>query len=491
MPVKIYNTASKMVEHVVPRKHGELSVYACGPTVYSYAHIGNFRSFIAADLLVRTAKRAGYKVSYVSNITDVGHLTVDDLADAAGVDKLASAFEGQKNFQNIYDLARHYTSALTEDWQRLRLLEPMVRPRASEHVAEQIESIQRLLFDGYAYETSKGVYFEVSKFERYGALSGNDGDDLLGGSRDLVQDPEKKSARDFALWKKDNKHLMRWQSPFGWGYPGWHIECSAMAMKYLGEQIDIHTGGEDNKFPHHECEIAQSEALTGKTFAAYWLHTAHLLVDGKRMSKRSGNFFTVRDIIDKGVQPMALRLALIASRYRDQLNFTWGSLEAFGKVEVRLREARDKVLLHTNGNAAENLSDLQALNDTIVEIDNSMRNDLNTPEALAALNSGLRYINSNLDKMSDNELLASANWFDQVDDALGIIDTSDFRPVSMSGDQSSNEIIETFIQVRCSAKEKGNYELADAIRSALIAAGIELIDTTVGTEWKVKRQFKK
>lgn len=340
--LSLYNTLSRTLEPVVPQEPGLLKFYSCGPTVYSFAHIGNFRTFLTADLIVRTAEALGLKVQYVSNITDVGHLTQDDVADAGGEDKMAKALRSKEGaaFANVYDLARHYADALLHDWQRLGLKHPQVRPRATEHVTDQIEAIERLIASGHAYVTSQAVYFSVQAFPTYGRLSGNTLDTTTREAvREIVIDPEKRDPRDFALWKRDDQHLMQWYSPFGRGFPGWHIECSVMARRYLGDTLDIHAGGEDLIFPHHECEIAQSEALTGKPFAKYWVHTRFLQVEGEKMSKSKGNFFTVRDLVDdQGIDPMALRYALISGQYRKPLNFTRKHLQDSARIVERYRE---------------------------------------------------------------------------------------------------------------------------------------------------------
>ena len=251
----LYNTLTHEVEPVETIEPGHLRFYSCGPTVYTYAHIGNFRSFLTADLIVRTAKAIGWDTTFVSNVTDVGHLTQDDLVDPSGEDKMANALEREgERFANIYDLARFYTEALITDWHALNLREPDVRPRATEHVTHQIKAVEQLVDKGHAYETEQGIYFSVESFPEYGKLSGNrSADDLEAGVREeLIDDPDKRDPRDFALWKKDPDHLMQWHSPWGWGFPGWHIECSVMSMEYLGDHFDLHTGGEDLIFPHHE-----------------------------------------------------------------------------------------------------------------------------------------------------------------------------------------------------------------------------------------------
>ncbi|MDK3157575.1 hypothetical protein QPK87_13465 [Kamptonema cortianum] len=281
----LYDTLSRKVKPLQTVEPGHLRFYSCGPTVYNYAHIGNFRTFLTSDLIVRTAEAIGWRVTYVSNITDVGHLTQDDLADAGGDDKMASALKSKEGeqFANIWDLARFYADAFESDWRKLNLKEPTIRPRATDHMREQIVEIQQLIESGNAYETPTGVYFSVDSFSEYGKLSGNrDRENLQVGVRDVVKDDNKKNPADFALWKKDDKHLMQWYSPWGWGFPGWHIECSAMARKYLGDTIDLHGGGEDLKFPHHECEIAQSESSSGKPFSNHWLHVTFLQVEGEK-----------------------------------------------------------------------------------------------------------------------------------------------------------------------------------------------------------------
>ncbi|MCH8959938.1 MAG: cysteine--tRNA ligase, partial [Bacteroidetes bacterium] len=294
---QLYNSLTRRVESLDLLEPGHLRFYACGPTVYSYAHIGNFRSFLTADLILRTAQAIGWETTYVSNVTDVGHLTEDDYADAGGEDRMVKALrskEGER-FANVWDLARYYTEVLLEDWHLLNLREPDVRPRATEHVMQQIKAVEQLLEKGHAYETAQGIYFSVESFPDYGKLSGNTASDQLEeGGRDLVHDAEKHNPRDFALWKKDPTHLMQWHSPWGWGFPGWHIECSVMSMTYLGEQFDLHTGGEDNIFPHHECEIAQAESMTGRPWVRHWVHTRFLQVEGEKMAKSAGNFYTLR-----------------------------------------------------------------------------------------------------------------------------------------------------------------------------------------------------
>ncbi|MDX1532249.1 MAG: cysteine--tRNA ligase, partial [Rhodothermales bacterium] len=415
--LRLTNTLTRDVEALRPAQtdadgHPHLRVYTCGPTVYSLAHIGNFRTFLTSDLLLRTARALGWRTTHVSNVTDVGHLTDDDFADAQGQDKMAKALEREgTRFANVWDLARFYTDALLEDWRALNLLEPDVRPRATEHVREQIQAIEHLIARGHAYETADGVYFHVPSFPDYGRLSGNtDADALEAGAaaatRDLVQDEGKRDPRDFALWKKDPGHLMQWHSPFaegpaaGWGFPGWHIECSVMAMKYLGETLDVHAGGEDLVFPHHECEIAQAESLTGQPFARHWMHTRFLLVEGERMAKSAGNFFTVRDLIapesegGRGLDPLALRWALMAAHYRKPLDFTEQGLKTAQKHVRKLRLAYEQALplAEARDNGQERDGDralAEALDAAYADALAGLCDDLNTPRALAAVLAGV------------------------------------------------------------------------------------------------------
>ncbi|TAJ09741.1 MAG: cysteine--tRNA ligase, partial [Planctomycetota bacterium] len=323
MSFQVYNTLTKQKEEFRPLEPGVVRMYNCGPTVYSRAHIGNMRTFLLADLLRRWLELAGYDVRQVMNITDVGHLTDDDAGE--GEDKIEAQARREK--KDPWAISKHYADLFKADLAKLSFRPPHVHPHASEHVPEMLEMIDGLLASGHAYVAGEDVYFDVAKFPRYGRLSGNRVAELEAGSRIAVRE-EKRNPEDFALWKSDAAHLMKWKSRFGeHGFPGWHIECSAMSRKHLGEQLDIHTGGEDNIFPHHECEIAQSEAFSGKPFARYWMHARFLQVDGGKMSKRLGNCYSLDDVVAKGYEPRHLRYCLIRGHYRQPLNFTWGILE--------------------------------------------------------------------------------------------------------------------------------------------------------------------
>lgn len=483
---KLYDTMTRTVKPLRPIEPGVLTFYSCGPTVYSFAHIGNFRTFLTADLIVRTAEALGWKVKYVSNITDVGHLTQDDIADAGGEDKMEKALKSKEGaqFQNIWDLARYYADAFVEDWQRLRLREPMVRPRATEHMREQIEAVQELIDRGHAYATPTGVYFRLSSFPEHGKLSGNvDKEQLQVGVRDVVVDENKEHPGDFALWKSDQKHLMQWFSPWGWGFPGWHIECSAMAMKYLGTTLDLHAGGEDLVFPHHESEIAQSECLTGKVFANHWIHTRFLQVNGEKMSKSKGNYFTVRDLVEeRQADPVALRLALIAVPYGKPLNFTLQGLADATKNVERFRECRRLVAaaLERPAGGEVDLSDLDRLADEAL---GAMLDDLNTSVAIAKALEGTSVIFRESASLGGESARRAQAYLDRIDDLLGI------APSIEEGkkDEAPFEAeLQADIEKRIELKAAKDFAGADAIRMKWLERGIELRDTPEGTVWKKK-----
>jgi len=287
MSLSLFNSLTRRIDPFEPLDPPRVRIYNCGPTVYSHAHIGNFASFIMADLLRRYLEYSGYQVTQVMNITDVGHMTDDEIADGGGEDKLEK--KARQERKDPWQIARQYEEAFQRDREILNVLPAHHFPRATEHIPEMIALIEELLRKGLAYEAGDQVYFEISRFPRYGILSGNSPEELQAGAR-VEEDPHKRNPLDFCLWKRDPKHIMQWDSPWGRGFPGWHIECSAMSRKYLGEVFDIHTGGEDNIFPHHDCEIAQSSGGEDRIFARFWLHRRHILVNNRKMSKREGNF---------------------------------------------------------------------------------------------------------------------------------------------------------------------------------------------------------
>ena len=488
---RLYDTMTRQVKPLELLEPGHLRFYSCGPTVYSYAHIGNFRTFLTADLVIRTAKAIGIRVSYVSNITDVGHLTQDNVADAAGEDKMAKALQSKEGeqFNNVWELAEYYEDAFLEDWARLNLIEPNVRPRATQHMREQIVAAEQLIAQGNAYETPTGVYFNVESFPGYGKLSGNTQDNLRKAVREVVLDDNKREQADFALWKKDDKHLMQWYSPFGWGFPGWHLECSVMARMYLGDTLDLHAGGEDLIFPHHECEIAQSEALTGKPFSNHWIHTRFLQVNGEKMSKSLGNFYTVRSLIEKGADPLAIRYALISGVYTKPLNFTDQSLsDAMGNIERYRRSDAAVAAGLEAGRAGEDVLGA-ALDDLYEQALDAMTNDLNTSIALAKALEGTRVILREAESMSLASAESGKRYLDRINDLLGIVRAereSDCKPIEATKPQVDEARIEQLIIDRSEAKKAKNFALADQIRKDLDIEGIELRDTPEGTVWVLK-----
>lgn len=486
--LKLYNTLHKSVQTVKLIESGHLRMYSCGPTVYSYAHIGNFRTFLTADLLYRTALALGWKVTYVSNITDVGHLTEDDIADAGGEDKMAKALKSKEgeHFANVWDLARFYTEIFEADWQSMNMLQPTVRPRATEHMRGQILAIEKLIASGFAYETEDAVYFHVPSFEGYGKLSGNqNAEDLAEGVREIVIDSNKKDPRDFALWKKDDKHLMQWFSPFGWGFPGWHLECSVMAQSYLGDTIDVHAGGEDLIFPHHECEIAQSEALTGKTFSNYWMHTRFLMVEGEKMAKSKGNFFKLKDLIapesegGKGIDPMVLRYALISGQYGKNLNFTFENVKASAKILSRYQDTFAKIQQQSPAPPSDGADWITPkLADNYQQVLGAMCNDLNTPEALAKALDGLKLIGAQVDKMTQIQLRAAQEWFEKIAQLLGFLRFS--NPEEASSDAQLVQAQALAIELDAARAQK-DFDTADALRTQIQEMGYAVKTTKDGT----------
>ena len=502
---RLTNTLTRQIETVEPAAFAPdgrplLRFYSCGPTVYSTAHIGNFRTFLTADLVVRTADALGWDVRYVSNVTDVGHLTEDDIADAQGEDRMQKALASKEGarFANVWDLARHYTEALVADWRSLGLREPDVRPRATEHVREQIRAVEALLASGHAYETADGVYFHVPSFPAYGALSGNtDADALVVDARGTVQDDGKRDPRDFALWKKDESeagagHLMQWFSPFGWGFPGWHLECSVMAQQYLGETIDLHGGGEDLRFPHHECEIAQAEALSGKPFSRYWIHTRFLQVEGEKMAKRTGNFLTVHDLISPEADggraewgaphdPLALRLALISGHYARPFNLTRKALDDAAKNIRRYAEALAAVDAAA-GDGPDTLA--EPLAHAGDEMLSAMADDLNTPLALAAAYRGAGAIVAAAREggLSGASGASGGAFLDRVQALLGVV-RSDVPVLPAVLDDGLAAEVETLLAERADARDAKDWPRADALRARLDALGVVVMDTPAGPTW--------
>ena len=465
MPFRIHNTLTKCKEDFAPLDPPKVTMYNCGPTVYDYATIGNFRSFLLSDLLRRYLEYKGFEVTQVMNITDVGHLT-EDAED--GTDKLEVSAAKLK--KDPWQIARFYEEVFFEDIDALRLRRAHHYPRATEHVTEMIEMIKTLLDRGFAYESNHCVYYDISKFHGYGVLSGNTMGELNPGARVEVN-PDKKDPRDFALWITDEKHLMKWNSPWGIGYPYWHVECSAMAMKYLGDTIDIHTGGEDNIFPHHECEIAQSYGATGKPFSKYWMHVRFLLVDGKKMSKSLGNFYTLRDLLQKGFSARAIRYLLLGTHYGKPLNFTLDGIAAAGAELQRLDDF--VVRMKESTGEGSNEAAREAIARAGRDFEDALDDDLETSGARAAVFQMVRDLNK-MD-VSHSDGLAAVEQLMKFDQVFGVLDWPK---------QDIDKDIETLIEQRQQARKDKDFARADKIRDDLMAMGIVLEDTPQGVRWK-------
>jgi cysteinyl-tRNA synthetase len=464
-------------------------MYNCGPTVYADQQIGNYRNYTCWDVLRRALLLGGYEVRQVINITDVGHLTDDDAADATGEDKL----EGAAKRENLraYDIARKYEARYRDDRRKLNMLEPEFWPRATEHVPEMIAHIEELIRRGYAYPTPAGnVYFEVAKFPAYGRLSGNRVEALDAGARVEVLE-EKRHPADFALWKRDEKHQMQWDSPWGRGFPGWHIECSAMARKYLGDEIDIHTGGEDNAFPHHECEIAQSEAVTGKPFVRFWLHCRFLLVDGAKMGKSKGNWYLVEDVEKRGWSMRALRYLLLSAHYRAPMNFTWEALEGAQRaVESLQAMERGIVVDESRPDRTEVASACDAAGERFLA---GLRDDLNISAALSVVHEFKSWVNRS-GPFSASDVQRVEARLDAFDSVLGLeLDRvrhpPNVGPVNVMTSESIDDLVNTryaidrLVKERDEARKARDFARADAIRKELDAKGIVLEDTPQGVRW--------
>ena len=495
MDIRFYNTLTNREEIFEPLDPPNVAMYSCGPTVYDFAHIGNFKSFLFSDVLRRFLELAGYNVTHVMNITDVGHMTDDDVADATGEDKIAVAARKLKeekksgklpddvalNPDDPYQVAQYFTDAFVEDARLLGIKVahdyPRNMPRPTEHIDAIQVMIQKLLDKGHAYIADDGVvYFSVESFPEYGRLSGNDLDQLIVGSGGRVLEEHqaiKRNPADFFLWKPDPSHIMKWPSPWGEGYPGWHIECSAMAMKMLRrEVIDIHTGGEDNIFPHHECEIAQSRCATGHLhFARYWIHSRYLMAEGEKMSKSKGNFFTVRDVLEgkvtgRPVHPLVLRYELIKTHYRTQTNFTKKGVQDSASAVQKFHEFGQGLAQAANGNATEVGSDHPVVADFL----SALSSDLNISAALAVVHN---WMGQEVGDPSE-----ALDVFGKINSVLGIADLSGLVKTESSDETDTSEAICKQID---EARISKDYDTADRLRQELIDAGYEVRTAPEGT----------
>ncbi|MBL7160582.1 MAG: cysteine--tRNA ligase [Candidatus Aenigmarchaeota archaeon] len=476
MVLKLHNTLTKKKEIFKPLSNKEVRMYNCGPTCYSYAHIGNFRAFLMADLLRRWLEWKGFQVKQVMNITDVGHMTVDDSLEGGGEDKIEKS--ARERGMSPEEVADFYTMAFFEDIGKLNLKKAYFYPRATDHIEEMQRIIAGLLKKGIAYRVKGGVYFDIGKFPGYGRLSGNTLKKLQAGKR-VPTRAEKKNPHDFALWIQKEGHLMQWDSPWGRGYPGWHIECSAMSMKYLGPEIDIHTGGEDNIFPHHECEIAQSEGFSGKQFARYWVHTRHFFVEGKKMSKSLGNVLTLRDLVAKGWEPREIRWLLLSAHYRKKMNFTERSLHSARSTIQGMENLLSNLRNIQRGSQSKRLKGW--LKKARKGWEGGMDDDLNLPTAMAAVFELMTSVNKELEKgMNKKDAEDVLSFFRDVDQVLGLgLGSSGWLSLA----EAPQEVKDLIGQREMHRKGK-EWDKADSIRDQLKSDGILLEDTKKGPRWK-------
>jgi cysteinyl-tRNA synthetase len=492
MALRLYNTLSGKIEEFHPLQGNEVRMYACGPTVYDYGHIGNFRTFVAVDILRRFLLQRGFSVRHVMNITDVD----DKIIHNSAQERLS-----------VKDYTAKYEKAFLEDSSTLNIEQPILA-RATDHIQEMAQFVAELEQKGFAYRTDDGsYYFRIAKFPGYGKLSKKDFAGMEDGARVDVDEYEKDNARDFALWKAPKKGEAFWESPIGRGRPGWHIECSAMSMGELGETFDLHAGGEDLIFPHHENEIAQSEALTGKPFVRFWFHARFLLVEGEKMSKSAGNFFTLRDLALKGFKPSSIRLLLASVPYRHQLNFTIDGLKQMASNVDKLRNFRLRL---TTGQFPAGATDSTLARETAERMTSALEDDLNTAQAQAAIFDMVRKANAMIDGGQIKEddvapLLAALEKFDEIFAVLRDDDAPKMQAIlawakaegrekdvshellDVVGAQSlSDTEIENKISAMKAARQAGNFLASDAIRAELTSAGLLVEITKDGVRWRRK-----
>jgi cysteinyl-tRNA synthetase len=493
MAVRLYNTLSGLVEEFAPLTDNEVRMYACGPTVYDYGHIGNFRTFVAIDVLRRFLRQSGYRLRHVMNITDVDDKIIRN-----------SARDGV----SVQEYTAKYERAFLEDAAALNIEEPQL-VHATDHIPEMAEAIAVLQETGFAYRTEDGsYYFRIAKFPAYGKLSKRDFAGMQDGARIDVDEYEKDNARDFALWKAPKPGEAWWDSVIGPGRPGWHIECSVMSMEELGETFDLHAGGEDLIFPHHENEIAQSEALTGKTFAHFWFHARFLLVEGEKMSKSQGNFFTLRDLVLKGYKPSSIRLLLASVPYRNQLNFTWDGLQQAAASVDRLRNFRLRL---TAGQFPDGSGEIMArlAQETRDRLRAGLEDDLNTAQAQAAIFDMVRTANAAIDagQMKNGDVQALLDALQQFDEIFAVLKDDDGPKMksilewakaegredisqelldAVAAQQLSDADVEKKIAEMGAARKAKNFPASDAIRAELTSAGIIVEITKDGVRWRRK-----
>ncbi len=483
MVLRVFNTMSGKLEEFRPLTNRHVGMYVCGPTVYDWAHLGHARTYLAFDVIVRYLQFRGFSVFYVQNITDVGHLTEDTAEDKIVKRARAERIEPLQ-------LVEFYMREYFQDLDSLGVKRPDISPRATGHLIEMIEAIQSLIEKGYAYEVNGNVFFEVSKFEDYGKLSKIKPEAMLAGSRFEVH-PDKRNPRDFALWKSAGAgDLLKWWSPWGYGFPGWHIECAIMGLKYLGPQIDIHGGARDLRFPHHENEIAECEALTGKKpFVKYWLHTGFLTINGEKMAKSLGNYITVREALEK-YDAEAIRLFVLSTHYRSEIDFTEKKLRSAETSLVRLHNTLDSLEAAMGSSVKREPTEVEKAFGKRVEklkseLIGAMDEDFNTPRALASLFDLSKEINRFLgeQKQVSTELLTEVSEvFSELGRILGLFQRERAEKVSR---RLVSDTLDLLIELRENLRRKGDFELSDEIRAKLGRLGIVVEDTSEGPKWKL------
>ncbi|HPR65027.1 MAG TPA: cysteine--tRNA ligase [Thermoanaerobaculia bacterium] len=464
MTLSISNTLGRAREEFQPLTPGKVGLYTCGPTVYNYIHIGNLRTFIWEDVLRRTLEFLGYEVTHVMNITDIDDKTIRD-SSAQGL--------------SLKEFTDRYTEAFFEDIDLVGIKRAHVYPRATEHIDAMVDMIQKLEARGHTYRSGGSIYFKISTFPSYGKLSGIDIDSVQPGARVDHDEYEKADVRDFALWKETKEGEPTWETPLGPGRPGWHIECSAMSSVYLGDTFDIHTGAVDNIFPHHENEIAQAEGATGMPFVRYWLHAEHLIVDGEKMAKSKGNFYTLRDLTARGWDPMSIRYLLLSVPYRRKLNFTFTALDSAKKALERLDIFIRRLEEVRSSERQEGMYPEEACSSFLSEYTSCLENDINTAEALASLFNFVRKVNGWIDTgdLSAGGAALCLSTLKQVDTVLGILP---------AGSTESDHEIDNLVSRREEARKNRNFAEADEIRTRLDSLGIIVEDTPSGPRWRRK-----
>jgi len=522
MGLRVFNTLGRRLEEFTPLNPPRVGMYVCGPTVYGHSHLGHAKSYVSFDTILRWLRVSGFQVVYIQNITDVGHMTEND--EDAGEDKVIA--EARRRGLHPMAVAELFTRSYFEDMDALNVLRPDISPRASGHIPEQIECVRKLLEKGHAYVVNGSVYFDVTSFPRYGRLSGRSVEELEAGARVEVN-PEKRNPADFALWKRaESGHIMRWPSPWGEGYPGWHLECSVMSQKYIGDTLDIHGGGLENQFPHHECEIAQGECATGRPFCRYWLHNNMVTINGQKMGKSLGNSVYLKDLfytpqplhdraghllLERCFEPAVIRHFILTSHYRAPLDFSNEALKAAEAGSYRLRDALrelDKVVAargtatgptgapgDSTGSApaaaplescaalARSEAVRTALADVARRFTEAMNDDFNTAAALAAVFDFARQTGTWIREAAPAEDLLAADLLmnRMVGDVLGL--KWQETGGGAAAQQERNALIQILVDLRNDARQARNYALADQIRARLAAVGIELRDGPQGTTW--------